>query len=75
MHCLCHEEERQTNEFTKINDINSYQQRALLWAKYEHSYIKVYKAVDWGKSGEFYAHKSCKGLLCKYAFMNSQLEK
>ena len=49
----------------KVADTNSYQQRALLWTKYEHSYSKVYKAADCGKSGEFYAHKSCKSLFCK----------
>ena len=59
----------------KITDINSYQQRALLWTKYEHSYSKVYKTVDWGKRREFYVHKSCKSLFCKDTYMNSQLEK
>ena len=59
----------------KISDISSNQQIALLWTKYEHSYSKVYKAVDWGKSKEFYANKSCKGLFCKGGFMNSQLGK
>ena len=29
----------------KITDTNSYQQRALLWTKYEHSYSKVCKAA------------------------------
>ena len=51
MHYLffwCHEEECQ-----KITNINSYQQRALLWTKYERSYSKVFKAVDWGKRGSF----------------------
>ena len=35
----------------KITYINLYQQRALLWTKYEHRYSKVYKAVDSGESG------------------------
>ena len=35
--------------------------RALKWTKYEHSYNKINKTIDWKKSGEFYAHKSCKG--------------
>lgn len=33
--------------------------------KYEHSYSKVYKEVDWWKSKEFYVHKSCKGYSAK----------
>ena len=37
----------------KITDINLYQQRALLWTKYEHSYNKVHKAVVEGKVGSF----------------------
>ena len=59
----------------KITAINSNQHGALLWTKYEQSYSKVYKTVDWGKSGEFYARKSCNGLFCKDTYMNSQLVK
>ena len=52
------------NEKTCKKQITSYQQRASVWTKYEYSYSKVYKAVDWEESGDFYEHKSCKGLFC-----------
>ena len=44
----------------KINNIESYKAKALEWTEYEHSYSNIYKSVDWGKKGDFYAHKSCK---------------
>ena len=48
-----------------MTDVKSYQERALKWTKNEHSYNKIYKTIDWKKSGKFYAHKSCKGFFGK----------
>ena len=58
----------------EITDVKSYQARALKWTKYEHSYNKIYKTMDWKKSGEFYTHKSCKGFFGKDSYMLSQTE-
>ena len=53
----------------KITVINLYQQRGLLWTKYEHSYSKVYKVVS--ESGEFYVDKSCKSLFHKETWIHN----
>ena len=59
----------------KIKDIKSYEERALEWTNYEHEYNKIYKTVDWRKSGEFHAHTKCKGIFNKVSFMTSQTKK
>ena len=58
-----------------IYNIESYKERALKRASYEHACNKVHEAIDWEKKSEIYAHKSCKGLFCKDSFMMLQTEK
>ncbi|MES9880766.1 MAG: hypothetical protein ABW185_07785 [Sedimenticola sp.] len=47
-------------------------QYAIRWQKVNHAYNTVYDLVDWAAPGEKWAHKSCKGVFFKDAFLQDQ---